>query len=201
MDGRAAIGEHATMSPMEEIPPLYTKTGDDGSTGRLFGGRISKADPAIELCGTLDEAVAAFGLARAALADQALAGEVLALQRGLFVAGADVAANPRARARLQPGISLVTVEMTAALEEAIDRVVAAHPLRPAFVVPGATQASAALDLARTFVRRAERLLVAAGPAGTELNPALLVYLNRASDLAYALARAAAGGHDEALSHE
>jgi len=182
-------------------PPIYTKTGDDGTTGLLFGGRVSKSDPIIELCGTLDEAVAALGLARATLDDDELAPVVLELQRGLFVAAADLAANPRARDRLVPGISLVTAEMTAAAEQAIDRLLADHPLRPVFVVPGATSASAALDLARTFLRRAERRLFAARDDDVALNAALPAYLNRCSDLAYALARRAAGDHEEPLSHD
>lgn len=196
---RAAGGGALRMAG--DAPPLYTKTGDDGSTGLLFGGRVSKADPLIELCGAIDEAIAALGLARAALEDGPLGETVLDLQRGLFVAAADVAANPRARDRLVPGVSEVTPEMTAGLESAIDRLLAAHPLRPAFVVPGATAASAALDLARTFLRRAERRLVASGDRETTRSPALMAYLNRASDLAYAMARAAAAGHREPLSHE
>lgn len=108
------------------------------------------------VCGTLDEAVAALGLARASLQDDGLQTIVLDLQRGLFVAAAEVAANPRARNRLVAGRSLVTMQMTSALEQTIDQLVAEHPLRPAFVLPGATPGSAALDLARTFLRRAER---------------------------------------------
>jgi len=182
-------------------PPIYTKTGDDGTTGLLFGGRVSKADPLMEACGTLDEAVSALGLARATLEDDALATIVIDLQRGLFVAAADVAANPRARGRLVAGTSLVTADMTALLEETIDRLLAEHPLRPAFVVPGATLPAAALDLARTFLRRAERRLVAARESGIPLSDALTVYLNRSSDLVYVLARRAAGESDEQLSHE
>lgn len=189
------------MARAGDTPPLYTKTGDDGSTGLLFGGRVSKADPLIELCGAIDEAVAALGLARAALQEQPLREIVLDLQRGLFVAAADLAANPRARERLVPGVSEVTPEMTAGLESAIDRLLAAHPLRPAFVVPGATAASAALDLARTFLRRAERRLIALQDRDVPHAPVLTAYLNRASDLAYALARSAAAGHEEPLSHD
>lgn len=181
--------------------PIYTKTGDDGTTGLLFGGRVSKADPVVEICGTIDEAVAALGMARADLDGATPAAEVLALQRGLFVVAADLAANPRARDRLVPGVSLVTAEMTAELEGTIDRLLAERPLRPAFVVPGATRASAGLDLARTFLRRAERRLVAAVQAGAEPRPLLLTYLNRASDLAYVLARRCAGDREEPLSHD
>jgi len=182
-------------------PPIYTKTGDDGTTGLLFGGRVSKADPVVETCGTIDEAVAALGLARANLTDEDLRAIVLELQRGLFAAAAQVAANPRAHDRLVAGISSVTAQMTAALEQQIDGLLAEHPLRPAFIVPGTTPASAALDLARTFLRRAERRLVAARQDGTPVSNVLLAYVNRASDLAYVLARRAADGNDEPLSHE
>lgn len=181
--------------------PIYTKTGDDGTTGLLFGGRVSKADPIIDVCGTLDETVAALGLARAASEDSELREAILACQRGLFVVAADLAANPRARQRLAPGVSAVSPQMVASLERTIDRLVAERPLRPAFVVPGATLGSAALDLARTVLRRAERLLVAAQDAGTPIEADVLAYLNRASDLVYVLARRAAGEHEEPLSHE
>jgi cob(I)alamin adenosyltransferase len=181
--------------------PIYTRTGDDGTTGLLFGGRTSKADPLIEVCGTIDEAVAALGLARAAGAAPELHGAILECQRGLFVAAADIAANPRARDRLTPGVSAVTARMTAELERSIDQLLAGHPLAPVFVVPGATLTSAALDLARTVLRRAERRLVAAGEAGAPVAAPVLAYLNRASDLLYVLARRAAGDRDEPLSHE
>ncbi len=201
----AAIAEK-THSPARHrpsapaLPILYTKTGDDGSTGMLFGGRLSKDDPAIELCGAIDEAVAALGLARASLTDAHLQARVLDLQRGLFVAAAEIAANPSQRTRLQSGTSRVSAEMTADLERAIDELLAASPLRPAFVVPGATLASAALDLARTAVRRAERRLVSAGRTGMPVSRELAGYMNRASDLIYALARGAAGDREEPLSH-
>ena len=162
---------------------------------------MSKADPAIETCGALDEAVAALGLARATLEDPHLREVSLDLQRGLFAAAAEVAANPRAHGRLVPGISSVTAEMTASLERAIDALVAEHPLRPAFVVPGAGLPSAALDLARTFLRRAERRLSAARERGMTVSGMLIACVNRASDLAFVLARAAAGEADEPLSHD
>ena len=181
--------------------PIYTRTGDDGTTGLLFGGRTSKADPLIEVCGTIDEAVAALGLARATGAAPELHAAILECQRGLFVAAADIAANPRARDRLTPGISAVTAPMTAELERSIDQLLAGHPLAPVFVVPGATLTSAALDLARTVLRRAERRVVAAGEAGAPVSATVLAYLNRASDLLYVLARRAAGDRDEPLSHE
>jgi cob(I)alamin adenosyltransferase len=201
MDKRAGSGEAAHVSgTSSDRPPVYTKTGDDGTTGLLFGGRVSKADPVIEICGALDEAVAALGLGRATLEDPCLREVVLGLQRGLFAAAAEIAANPAARDRLVPGISSVTAEMTAWVESAIDALVAEHPLRPAFVVPGANPASAALDLARTFLRRAERRVIAAREQGMTASGTLIAYVNRASDLAFVLARAAAGAGDEPLSH-
>src|SRR5699024_469464 len=130
---------------------IYTKTGDDGTTGRLFGGRVSKGHDLLEAVGAVDETVAALGMARAGGLDDELAGIALRLQRDLFVIGADLSSNPRARDRLSAGLSEVTAEMVDALEHTIDQLVADHPLRSVFVVPGATTPSAALDLARTMV--------------------------------------------------
>lgn len=183
---------------------IYTKLGDDGSTGLLFGGRTSKADPLMETIGTLDETVSALGLARASSTDPDLDAVILQVQRDLFVVAADLAANPRARDRLVPGLSSVTAAMTASLEQLIDRSIARHPLRPVFVVPGANPTSAALDLSRSTVRRAERRLVAHKAEATDrepVNPHALSYLNRVSDLLYVLARQAAGDGEEPLSHD
>lgn len=94
----------------------------------------------------------------------------------------------------------MTAETTAVLERAIDGLLAEHRLRPAFVVPGSTPASAALDLARTFLRRAERRLIAGRQEGMSVSGTLVAYVNRASDLAYALVRAAVGEEGEPLSH-
>ena len=173
---------------------IYTKTGDDGTTGLLYGGRISKADPAAEAYGSVDEAVAALGLARALAADEAEA-TILRLQRELFVVGADLATNPDARAKLVPGVSLVTAEMVEALEGLIDSTVEAHPLPQEFIVPGANPISASLDLARTLVRRAERRAVELREGGGTVGPDALRYLNRLSDLLFVLARAQAGGSE------
>jgi len=174
------------------MPRIYTKTGDDGTTGLLFGGRIGKDDLVTEAYGTTDEAVAALGLARALTDDEAIATEMLALQRELFVVGADLATNPDARDRLEPGVSLVTDEMVGALEARIDALVAERPLPQVFIVPGANPASAAIDLARSIVRRAERAVIALEHADRAPNPAVRVYLNRLSDLLFVLARRQAG---------
>ena len=174
------------------MPKIYTKRGDDGTTGLLYGGRVSKADPATEAYGTTDEAVAVLGLARALSQDVSLKEEILGLQRELFVVGADLATNPKERAKLEPGVSLVTVEMVERLEARIDELVAEHPLPNEFIVPGANPVSAALDIARSVVRRAERRVVEIRDSGAAMNEDVLHYLNRLSDLLFVLARFAAG---------
>jgi cob(I)alamin adenosyltransferase len=172
---------------------IYTKRGDDGTTGLLYGGRVSKANPATEAYGTVDEAVADLGVARATAGEGTqLADQVLRLQRDLFVVGADLATNPTERSKLQPGVSLVTGEMVDRLESLIDETVERHPLPEEFVVPGANVVSASLDVARSTVRRAERRTVELRDAGAEVNPEALRYLNRLSDLLFVLARREAG---------
>jgi cob(I)alamin adenosyltransferase len=175
---------------------IYTKTGDDGTTGLLYGGRISKADHSAEAYGSTDEAVAALGMVRALSDWPALDGLVLRLQRELFVVGADLATNPAEREKLKPGVSLVSEEMVAALESLIDETVEHHPLPHEFVVPGANPVSAALDIARTTVRRAERRAVEMHDAGRTVTGEVLRYLNRLSDLLFVLARWQAGGPEE-----
>lgn len=185
----------------EPASTIYTKTGDDGTTGRLFGGRVTKDDLLIEACGDVDETVAALGVAREALQDNPeLSQLVLDLQRHLFVVAADLSANPRARHRLTPEVSLVVATMTDDLERRIDRMTEEQALRPVFIVPGATRASAAMDLARTVARRAERHLIRARVAGHIVSPEVVAYLNRLSDLLYVLARRVAGTAEEPVSH-
>ncbi len=173
---------------------IYTRTGDDGTTGLLYGTRISKADPAAEAYGSVDETVADIGVARAFSPDPELGRILLELQRALFVVGADLATNPAERRKLRPGVSLVTADMVARLEELIDRHEAHLPRE--FVVPGGNPVSAALDVARVTCRRAERRTVALREAGAEVNPEAARYLNRLSDLLFALARWQTEGTDE-----
>ncbi|MGZ8566326.1 MAG: cob(I)yrinic acid a,c-diamide adenosyltransferase [Actinomycetota bacterium] len=174
------------------MPRIYTKTGDDGTTGLLYGGRIPKSDLATEAYGTTDEAVAVLGLARALSEDDTMRADLLTLQRELFVVGADLATNPRERAKLEPEVSLVTERMVQGLERRIDDLVTARPLHEVFVVPGANPASASIDIARSVVRRAERAVVAMEHARREVNPEVRRYLNRLSDLLFVLARWQAG---------
>jgi cob(I)alamin adenosyltransferase len=147
--------------------------------------------------GGIDEAVAVLGLARALGVDAPLREGLLGLQRELFVVGADLATNPAERGRLEPGVSLVTEEMVARLEARIDELVTANPLPNAFVVPGANPVSAAIDVARSVLRRSERAIVALREDGREVNESLLRYVNRLSDLLFVLARVAAGESEPA----
>ncbi|HEY7668125.1 MAG TPA: cob(I)yrinic acid a,c-diamide adenosyltransferase [Actinomycetota bacterium] len=173
------------------MPRIYTKTGDDGTTGLLYGGRIPKSDPVADAFGTTDEAVAVLGLARS-LCDDVMRATLLILQRELFVVGADLAANPEERGKLQAGVSLVDAAMTQRLEQQIDDLVAERPLPETFIVPGANPGSAAIDVGRAVVRRAERRVVELEQTGREVNPEVRRYLNRLSDLLFVLARWQAG---------
>ena len=174
------------------MPRIYTKTGDDGTTGLLYGGRIPKDDLVTEAYGTTDEAVAVLGLARSLTEDPAMQADLLALQRELFVVGADLATNPRGRKKLDAEVSLVTERMIKRLERRIDDLVEERPLPQVFIVPGANPASAAIDVARAVIRRAERDVVALEHAQREVNPEVRRYLNRLSDLLFVLARWQAG---------
>jgi len=181
---------------------IYTKTGDDGTTGLLFGGRVSKSDDIIEACGDIDEAVAALGVARASTETSSdLALLLLRLQRELFVVAADLATNPRQRQRLVRGKSSVSPEMVDRIEQTIDAMVSKRPLGSVFVVPGTTSTEAGLDLARGVVRRAERQVISAKLAGRHVDDNVLRYLNRLSDLLYVIARNAVGDIGEPPSHE
>ncbi len=179
---------------------IYTKKGDDGSTGLLYGGdRISKADPRTDAYGTTDEAVSALGLARASIGSQTdrvevrLAELILRLQRELFVVGAELATHADRRPRLTGGISLVTADMVAALESDIDELETWVEQPKEFVVPGESLTGAAIDLARTTVRRAERRCVALAADGGLPDSLVVPYLNRLADLLFVMARAADGG--------
>jgi cob(I)alamin adenosyltransferase len=168
---------------------IYTRKGDDGTTGLWYGGRVPKSDSRPEAYGSVDEAASALGLCRvAAGGDDELYGDILRIQNELFVAGAELATAPEAAGRLEPGVSKVTDAMVDRLEADIDRYMARVDLPPKFVIPGGTELSARLDVARTAVRRAERRVDAMKQAGELADDTVLRYLNRASDAIYAMAR-------------
>jgi cob(I)alamin adenosyltransferase len=167
---------------------IYTKKGDDGTTGLLYGGRVPKDDVRTEVYGTLDETCSALGLARAGGLVERVESIVVRLQREMFVVGAQLATADENQSKLVDGVSKVTPEMTARVESDIDELVGEHPLPEEFVLPGETQGSAGLDLARSTIRRAERQAVAMDRAGMVPDAEILRYLNRVSDLLFVLAR-------------
>jgi cob(I)alamin adenosyltransferase len=166
-------------------PKIYTKTGDDGTTGLYFGGRVRKDSIQIEINGVVDEAQAAMGMARAESAPGSELNERLtALERELYILMAEVATSPANRRKLKAGASLVTPEMVASLETEIDFLRDRPDIPSEFTVPGENRVAAALDFSRTVVRRAERLAVQEPVEGS----LVVQYLNRLSDLLWAMAR-------------
>jgi cob(I)alamin adenosyltransferase len=192
-----------TRSELPFDSAVATGKGDDGTTGLLFGGdRVRKDDLRTEAYGTVDEAVAAMGLARAELGLKArygvlspnfggLGDVILRVQRELFVVGAELATNPDARGKQQDGVSRVSRAMVDSLGEVLAEMEAAIELPREFVVPGETRVSAALELARTITRRAERRTVTLATHDAALAGGhILPYLNRLADLLWILARVA-----------
>jgi cob(I)alamin adenosyltransferase len=170
---------------------IYTRAGDDGTTGLYFGGRISKGSAAIWLNGSVDEAQATLGWARTLCQDAPDLGELLVtLERDLWILMAEVATAHENRGKLVDDKSRVTTAMIERLEVAIDHFAERTTWTKDFVVPGETPLAAALDVARTVVRRAERCVVNWDAPGTLVG----TYLNRLSDLVWAMARYAEGAH-------
>jgi cob(I)alamin adenosyltransferase len=177
---------------------IYTRDGDDGTTGLYFGGRASKSSDQIDVNGEVDEAQSTLGWARSFTEPGSRLNELLiSVERDLWVLMAEVATAPDNRHKLAPDKTLVTTEMIARLEAEIDALSAEIEMPKEFVVPGENQLSAALDVARTVIRRAERVAV-----GYPLEDSFVVaYLNRLSDLAWTMARYAEGSqHRTARIH-
>ena len=168
---------------------IYTRKGDDGTTGLWYGGRVGKASSRPESYGAVDEAAAQLGLCRAAAErGSELYEDILHLQEELFVVGAELATAPEAAGRLEPGVSKVTAAMVERLEGVIDGYMDRVDLPPKFVIPGGTDLSARLDVARTVLRGAERRVSALALEGELADQTVLTYLNRASDAIFAMAR-------------
>jgi cob(I)alamin adenosyltransferase len=165
---------------------LYTKTGDDGTTGLFGGARVPKASARVSAYGTVDETNAAIGVARATHLEAGIDAVLELVQRDLFTLGAELACVPGRESKL--GMPVLDATDIARLEHAIDAAEADCPPLKHFVLPGGSPQAAALHLARTVCRRAERGVLSLDdtPARSEL----IVYLNRLSDLLFALARRA-----------
>ncbi|ACZ39719.1 MAG: cob(I)yrinic acid a,c-diamide adenosyltransferase [Sphaerobacter thermophilus] len=162
---------------------FYTRKGDQGYTD-LLGGRVPKYAPRPEAYGTLDEATSCLGLARALATSQRTKDILIAVQRDLYVMMAELAFTPE----MQQKRYHITEEHVARIEQETDQLAAEVPLPPHFILPGDTVAGAALDVARTVVRRAERLVVKLAHEGEIENEQVLAYLNRLSSLLFILAR-------------
>ena len=176
---------------MVKLNKIYTRTGDDGTTGLVDGSRTPKTDPRMAAIGDVDEANSAIGVAIVALGAGKLAEALTRIQNDLFDLGADLAT---------PGDDFAPGEMTlrvvpaqiAWLEQEIDAMNAHMPPLTSFILPGGTAGAASVHLARAIVRRAERSAVAAGegPSGEHgaINPQAIAYLNRLSDFLFVAAR-------------
>ncbi len=180
---------------MVKLTKIYTKTGDDGSTGLGTGGRVSKDDPRVEAYGDVDEANAAIGLAvvecdRGHAGLMPLSALLKGIQQDMFDVGADLCVPIDATEK--PGAKLrIQAAQTERLERAIDQYNDSMPTLNSFVLPGGSPAAAALHVARTVVRRAERRVVTLWQADPKKTSGETVkYLNRLSDLLFVLARVA-----------
>jgi cob(I)alamin adenosyltransferase len=165
---------------------IYTKTGDTGQTSLFDNTRVSKADARVDAYGEVDELNACLGVVLAAGVRDDIASEVLAIQRDLFAVGARLA-DPAERIAGRVAKAAVAEEDVQRLERCIDRLDGELPPLRRFILPGGTQGGALLHLARTVCRRAERRVVGLGPNAVE--PIVVIYLNRLSDLLFTMARA------------
>jgi cob(I)alamin adenosyltransferase len=172
---------------------IYTKTGDRGTTGLFGGGRVAKDDVRVEAYGEVDELNAALGMARSVEMMPRIDEVLVPVQRDLFAIGAILATPDLEKMREQLAKARIDDERIAQLERAIDDCDAELPPLTAFILPGGTPKSAALHVARTVCRRAERRVVHLqrhAPHGVDVPPVVVVYLNRLSDLLFSLARVA-----------
>ena len=166
-------------------PKVYTREGDDGTTGLFYGGRVPKDSELPRAYGTVDEAQAVLGLARAAASvDSEVSQILIPIMKDLWVLMAELATLPENRSKLQPGATSVGSDMVDRLERIIDSLDEKFEPPNEFVVPGGNTVAAWLDLGRTVVRRAERHALAAAPPPSHVVP----YLNRLSDLLWTMAR-------------
>jgi cob(I)alamin adenosyltransferase len=166
---------------------IYTKTGDSGDTGLFDGTRVAKSDPRVAAYGDVDELGAWIGQVRAGGVDADLDVMLDRMQRNLFAIGARLA-DPAHRIAARVTKAAVESDDISRLEEWIDRLESDLPPLRRFILSGGTPAGAALHVARTICRRAERAMVGLGPDAFE--PELLIYVNRMSDLLFVMARSA-----------
>ena len=169
---------------------IATKTGDAGETSLMYGRRVAKSDPRVDAYGCVDELNAALGLVRVTAADSFVAEHILAIQKELITVMGELATAPEDVPRYtKDGFQLTSVAMVDRLTEAVDDLEKNKLVNfKGWAIPGSTMLSAALDIARTTCRRAERRVADLASSGSEVNPEILRYLNRLSDLCWLLGR-------------
>jgi cob(I)alamin adenosyltransferase len=168
---------------------IATKTGDDGTTALMYGRRVPKTHPRIEACGAVDELDAALGVARASAEHDFVRNNLLAVQKDLIVLMGEVGVATEDLPRYtKDGYSLVTPAMTATLDVLVHEIEGQNVSSKSWATPGATPLGAALDLARTVCRRAERRVCGLKETGELKNAEIVIYLNRLSDLLWLFAR-------------
>jgi cob(I)alamin adenosyltransferase len=168
---------------------IVTKTGDSGTTGLMYGRRVPKNHPRVEACGAVDELNAALGLARATATENFVGDNLFTIQKDLIVLMGEVGVITEDLPRYaKDGFSLVRREMTAQLEKLVKEIESQNVSFKGWATPGATQNSAALDMARTICRRAERRVCDLQESGELKNAEIIMYLNRLSDLLWLFAR-------------
>ncbi len=170
------------------MPRVYTRSGDDGDTGLLYGGRISKSDLLTEAYGTVDEMVSIMGLARSISQSDKVKQTLIVLQKQLFQIGSELATLPQNHAELEKNLGMISKRMVEDLENMIDEFKSEVELPAAFIVPGASTVSAYIDVARAVCRRAERRIVELKNQNRLPNSQVLRYMNRLSDLLFVMAR-------------
>jgi cob(I)alamin adenosyltransferase len=168
---------------------IVTKTGDAGTTALMYGRRVPKNHPRVEAYGTVDELNTAMGLARSATEESFLRDNLFSIQKDLVTVMGEMCVQPPDLERyIQDGFILVTSVMTARLEALVKEIESQNISFKGWATPGATRDAAALDMARTVCRRAERRVCDLKDTGEAVNPEIIVYLNRLSDLLWLLAR-------------
>ena len=168
---------------------IVTKTGDSGTTGLMFGRRVPKDHPRVEACGAVDELNAALGMVRATATADFVTRNLPVIQKDLVVLMGELGVLPEDLPRyVKDGFSLVTPAMTATLDALVKEIESQNISFKGWATPGATKNSAALDVARTVCRRAERRVCALKESGAPVNPEIVIYLNRLSDLLWLFAR-------------
>jgi cob(I)alamin adenosyltransferase len=173
---------------------IVTKTGDQGTTALMYGRRVPKNHPRVEAYGAVDELNAALGVARAAAVEDLIRDRLTAIQKDLIIIMGELATALEDLPRyVKDGYSVVTPALTTRLDQAVKEVEARKTTVAGWATPGASVPAAALDLARTVCRRAERRICALQEAGQLQNPDVIVYFNRLSDLLWLFARRAEGG--------